>query len=262
MGTHSIPAGNWTATPAGKLPTNGRPPHNDDMDKIARRRQAALAHVLATKFGGSQAELARAIARSPSTVWRLLSNGEHTKPIGEHLARDIELRLGLPPYHLDGVSAPVAQALRKGTAGQDVYSPAAPLTPRAAPLIREADAAIRAKRGPGAVREVGAMFISYEASENAWGLVVASDAMWPLIQPGDRVLIDPDVAPEPGDVVLALLDDSQALLRRLRAHSSQLVSYELVPANQEYSIVRSLDANARMVGTMVEHHRLRSARRV
>lgn len=106
------------------------------------------------------------------------------------------------------------------------------------------------------------MFVSYDGGERAWALVVATDAMWPLIQAGDRVLIDPDVGPDPGDVVLALLDGSQALLRRLRAQSSQLVSYELVPANQEYPIVRSPESNIRMLGTVVEHHRIRATRKV
>lgn len=80
------------------MPTNGRPRHNEDMDRTGLRRRAALSHILAAKFGGAQADLARAIGRSPSTVWRLLSAGGREKPIGEHLARDIELKLGLTPH--------------------------------------------------------------------------------------------------------------------------------------------------------------------
>lgn len=225
------------------------------MDKFSAHRREALSRLLFDRFGGSQADLARAIARSPSAVWRLLTKGEHAKPIGESLARDIELRLGLSEYWLDGV----AHALRPGAAGQDVYSPATSQTPRAVALYQEADAAVRASKGPGAVRQIGVLFAS-TGSEGSWALVVASDAMSPIIVAGDRVVIDPSVTPVPGDVVLALVDRRQALLRRIRSPSSQLIQYDLVPANSDYPTVTSPGASVEIVGTMIEHHRIRPTR--
>lgn len=226
------------------------------MDKFSERRRDALAQLLRTRFDGSQADLARAIHRSPSTVWRLLTDGEHSKAIGESLARDIERLLGLPEYWMDGM----AQALHPGAAGQDVYSPAASNTPRAVALYQESDAAVRASKGPGGVRQIGSMFISSGAGAGAWALVVASDAMSPSIMVGDRVVIDPDVRPIPGDIVLAIVNHNQALLRRIRSPSSQLVQFDLVPHNSDYPVVSSDRQAVRIAGTMIEHHRIRATR--
>ena len=61
-------------------------------------RRARLRRLVNERFGGNQAELARAIGRSPSLVWQYLSGH---REIGEKFARHVERCLGLPRFWLD-----------------------------------------------------------------------------------------------------------------------------------------------------------------
>ncbi len=70
--------------------------------EIYERRRQRLLHLLAERFpgrGGRSAFAAR-IERQPGYVSRCL-NGQ--KRVGEAFARDVELRLHLPPFWLDGI---------------------------------------------------------------------------------------------------------------------------------------------------------------
>lgn len=57
-----------------------------------------LRRLVNERFGGNQAELARAVGRSPSLVWQYLSGH---REIGEKFARHVERCLGLPRFWLD-----------------------------------------------------------------------------------------------------------------------------------------------------------------
>lgn len=63
------------------------------MDRLSR-----IKTLINDRFGGSQAEFAAAVGRSPALVWQYLS--EHRK-IGEKFARHVERSLGLPVLWLD-----------------------------------------------------------------------------------------------------------------------------------------------------------------
>ncbi len=70
--------------------------------EIYERRRQRLLQLLAERFPGrgGRSALALRIERQPGYVSRCL-NGQ--KRIGEAFARDVELRLHLPPFWLDGV---------------------------------------------------------------------------------------------------------------------------------------------------------------
>ena len=61
-------------------------------------RRVRLRRLVNERFGGNQAELARAVGRSPSLVWQYLSGH---REIGEKFARHVERCLGLPRFWLD-----------------------------------------------------------------------------------------------------------------------------------------------------------------
>lgn len=64
----------------------------------AMERSKALKALIDEKFGGKQADFARAIGRSPSSVWQWLSGHRN---VGEKVAREIERKLRLPSGYLD-----------------------------------------------------------------------------------------------------------------------------------------------------------------
>ena len=76
---------------------------------------------------------------------------------------------------------------------------------------------------------------------------------------GDMVIIDPDIKPLPGEIVLVKMKKEGAtLLRRYRPLSKKdakgFIAFELIPANDYWPkiIVDSEEVGA-VIGTLVEH---------
>lgn len=70
------------------------------MDVRDRRMERAR-QLLVERFRGIQADFAGAIGRPANYVSRMLSHGKNRKRIGEDVARDIELKLGLEEGWMD-----------------------------------------------------------------------------------------------------------------------------------------------------------------
>ncbi|UDL04003.1 helix-turn-helix domain-containing protein [Marinobacter sp. CA1] len=85
-------------------------------------RREAVKRLIDERFGGKQADFARAINRSPSLVWQCL-NGHRN--IGEKLAREIENKLRLKPGWLDGPSIESTLPGQLGALDSDDNPPAA-----------------------------------------------------------------------------------------------------------------------------------------
>lgn len=99
-----------------------------------------------------------------------------------------------------------------------------------------------------------------DLSEGAFALEIKGDSMQPEFKPGDRVIIDPEIAPQPGDFVVAKNGDDEALFKKYRPRSmdaSGNVVFELVPLNDDYPTMRSDAVPIRVIGTMVEHRKYR-----
>jgi SOS-response transcriptional repressor LexA len=94
-------------------------------------------------------------------------------------------------------------------------------------------------------------------SPYAFALQVEGDSMRPDYAPGDIVVVNPDLSPRPGDVVVAKLDrEGSATLKRFRDRgvdaSGQRV-IELVPFNDDYPVLVMDTGNpGRIIGVVVE----------
>ncbi len=94
----------------------------------------------------------------------------------------------------------------------------------------------------------------------AFALEIKGDSMQPEFKPGDRVIIDPEVLPQPGDYVVAKNGDDEATFKKYRPRGSNErgdVVFELVPLNEDYPSMRSDIQPIQIVGTMVEHRKYR-----
>lgn len=94
----------------------------------------------------------------------------------------------------------------------------------------------------------------------SFGMVIAGDEMLPHFRAGDRIIIDPDVEPLPGDFVVAQTRGSEAIFRKyqLRPVSEDTGrEYDLAPLNTDYPTLNSKAFNLHIVGTMVEHRQYR-----
>jgi len=104
--------------------------------------------------------------------------------------------------------------------------------------------------------------VEYTDDENlsrwAFSLEVEGESMTPDFRPGDRVIIDPDLAPNPGDFVVAKNGGEQATFKKYRPRGMDIngnMVFELVPLNQDYATLRSDIDHLVVIGVMVEHRK-------
>lgn len=135
-----------------------------------------------------------------------------------------------------------------------------PLGMRAYPVISSIQA--------GALKEIAVPYapgcgfdVEYgddDASRWAFFLEIEGDSMLPDFRPGDRVLIDPEVHPRPGDFVAARNTKQEATFKKYRVRgldASGNEVFELVPLNDDYPTLRSDEQHLVVIGTMIEHRR-------
>lgn len=99
-----------------------------------------------------------------------------------------------------------------------------------------------------------------ELSSKAFSLIIDGFSMSPDFAPGDRVIIDPDVQPTPGDFVAAVNGSNEATFKKYRERGVDLSGctiFELVPLNQDYPTLRSDVEHISIIGTMMEHRKYR-----
>lgn len=149
---------------------------------------------------------------------------------------------------------------KSGVAPFDVNVKPAPPGMRAYPVISKVQAG-KAKEiscpyepGDGFAVEFG----EDEASAWAFFLEIDGDSMLPEFRPGDRVLIDPDVSPRPGDFVAARNTKEEATFKKYRVRGIDEAGhevFELVPLNDDYPVLRSDEHHLVVIGSMLEHRR-------
>lgn len=97
-------------------------------------------------------------------------------------------------------------------------------------------------------------------SDHAFALQIKGDSMLPEFKEGDRVIIDPLVAPLPGDFVVAKNSEEEATFKKYRprgVNEHGVTVFELVPLNEDFASMRSDIQHIKVVGTMVEHRKYR-----
>lgn len=141
----------------------------------------------------------------------------------------------------------------------------APIGARSVPVISPVQAGMWAEIVdqfiPGDADEW--LLTDMELSPSSFALTIRGDSMRPEFSPGDRVIIDPNVAPHPGDFVVAKNGEQEATFKKYRPRGMDAAGnmvFELVPLNDDYPTLRSDVEHIRIVGTMVEHRKYRRPR--
>lgn len=196
-----------------------------------------------SKAGKSQEALASALGVTKGNVsaWE---NGRHKPKLEQVLA--ISRLTGYPPP--------------PELAGYNVAP--APLGSRRIPLISYVQAGVWTgvvdNYQPGDAEDF--LLTDMELSGGAFALEIKGDSMLPEFKQGDRVIIDPNVMPQPGDFVVAKNGDEEATFKKYRprgVNDGGETVFELVPLNDDYPSMRSDVTPIRIVGTMVEHRKYR-----
>ena len=93
-------------------------------------------------------------------------------------------------------------------------------------------------------------------------LRVTDDSMKPDFMADDMVVFDLNLAPAPGEFVVAKIDD-RFFFRKFKANelaAENSGSFSLVPLNDDYAPLSSNQYNIQIVGTLVEHRIYRRKR--
>lgn len=230
----------------------------DAMSDIDEIRRANLR--LLEAEAGSTTAAAKRCEMTPSQFANLRDGAKDSKtgkPRGmrKETARRVDAAFGKPAGWLD--------VDRSARAHANVAL--APIGARSVPVISAIQAGMWAEIAdnfaPGDADDW--LMTDLELSASAFALTIRGDSMLPEFNPGDRVIIDPDVAPHPGDFVAAKNGEQEATFKKYRPRGMDAqgnMVFELVPLNEDYPTLRSDVQPIRIVGTMVEHRKYRRPR--
>jgi SOS-response transcriptional repressor LexA len=208
---------------------------NETMDRLTRVKR-----LIEDRAGGNQSVFARMIGKSPAQVNHWLSR---IKPIGEKVARDLEIAFKLPRGWLDGESdaepsnvapaapkqsVPMLTWVRAGTWGEiDDHDPQ---TSARVPVWQSKPS-----------RYAFALTVDGDSMESAHGQSFPS---------GCTIIVDPERSPKAGDYVIAKDTETQeATFKRLAYDAGR---WYLKPLNRDYSTLQIDDPAKRVIGVVVE----------
>lgn len=133
---------------------------------------------------------------------------------------------------------------------------------RRVPLISYVQAGCWTEAGDAATVGDGFEYLltDLELSGSAFALEIQGESMLPEFRPGDRVIVDPEIQPHPGDCVVAMNGGQEATFKKYRPRGIDErgdTVFELVPLNEDFAPMRSDQTPIRIVGTMMEHRKYR-----
>lgn len=199
----------------------------------------AIYQVQSGKSGAMNASNAAAAAEFLGVPIRWLTDGE-----------------GPTPGPLEKVSSSTAKATPPDF---DINVVPATMGGRRVPLINYVQA--------GELTEIGISF-SGEAmeylltdlrlSDYSFALEIQGESMSPEFRPGDRIIVDREVCPRPGDFVVARNGGFEATFKKYRPRGISPTGediFELVPLNEDFPTLYSERQPLVVIGTMVEHRK-------
>lgn len=101
-------------------------------------------------------------------------------------------------------------------------------------------------------------YVDDDFSRWAFALTIDGESMLPDFRPGDRVLIEPELAPNPGDYIICKNGKDEATFKKYRLRGITDAGNELfdaVPLNPDYQTLHSDTDRLQVIGVMVEHRR-------
>lgn len=214
--------------------------------------------------GGNQSQFARHLGVTPQAVQKWMAG--LTEPRGKNLEAAANffgvtpsyLKFGVDPNEGRAGTATSGKATPKSEFDENVF-PVGPAQ-RPIPVISSVQAgALRDMESPyppGAGYAIE--YTDQELSRWAFGLDVEGLSMAPTFQPGDRIIVDPEMAPNPGDYVVARNGSDQATFKKYRPRgidSNGEMVFELVPLNEDYPSLRSDTEHLVVIGVVTEHRK-------
>lgn len=201
----------------------------------------AIYQVQSGKSGAMNASNAASAAEFLRIPIRWLTDGEGPVPATADTAAPPEPSPSSPPSNFDCNVVPAVLGSRR------------------VPLLNYVQA--------GELTEIGAAFsgeameyllTDLQLSNYAFALEIQGNSMLPEFKPGDRIIVDREVSPRPGDYVVARNGGFEATFKKYRPRGISELGhevFELVPLNEDYPTLFSDRQPLIVIGTMVEHRK-------
>lgn len=215
-------------------------------------------YYLAEEFGGV-GKLAEVLGKDPSQVSQWINGSKNSstgKPRGmrSSTCREIEKKTRKPMGWLDTDHVePPPQTIFDANA-VPVHS-----GDRRIPLLNYVQAGLLTDMGSNfPTEDMDYLLTDLSLSGRAFALEIKGESMLPDFKEGDRIIVDCEVSPRPGDFVVAKNTTEEATFKKYRLvkvdDRGQEV-FELIPLNPDYPTVRSDEQHLHIIGTMVEHRK-------
>lgn len=246
---------------------------NTQMDMNLVRRRNLRMVITNWKGGenGTPAQFSRDTGIDEARLSQVLSDTyRNGKNFGERSARIIEEAAKLPPMVLDQLdenelaAATVSRGKLMSVSGKkqafDQNVIPATIGKRPIPVISAVQAGALTEMTdpylPGAGFAIE--YVDDDFSRWAFALEIEGDSMLPEFKPGDRVLFEPELAPNPGDYVIARNGKNEATFKKYRPRGIDAqgnVIFELTPLNDDFAAVRSDETPLQVIAVMVEQRK-------
>lgn len=218
------------------------------MDKYEQRR-LKLIEIRDRFCNGKAAELARRIEREPSYISRMLypEGKAGRKRIADDMMEIIENAFSLPRGWMDSITSEMPSA-------NEDFEFAGSIRAGYVPVIGEA---VLGVDGSVDMIEFRAGWLRiYSGDKDAYGLKVKGDSMWPRIQSGEYVVIEPNTTVHAGDEVFVRTKDGHNMIKIM--NKTRDGDYQFSSVNSDHRpITLSADDVVKMhfVSAIVKHTR-------
>lgn len=234
-------------------------------------RRKNLRWIIDNAYGGVDANFARAMDIQPSQIARVFSqNPNNQRNIGTRLAHRIEDVAGKPRGWMDEAHLFPADSHDETKPSRRDAVIVSPFGHKMVPVLDyKTAAAWTATTKPYPItNRTEVLWTKNDAlGERGFGLIIEGESMMEEFYPGDIVVVDPDLTPQPGDFVVARLKgEEKVTFRRYRARGVNRAGgavIELCPLNTDYPVVAvEPRSKGKIIGTMVEHRKYRRRNRI
>lgn len=220
-----------------------------DINAVNERRKVRLAELVRTRFGGNEAELARALGyTTPGFVRAMLRDDGQSRAITEKTVAKIEALPGLhgwfsrPTENTSEEEFPT----NRGARNKPRTSSAIFLDVKSIPVLTFADLSLMEviNSDPRLVT-APRMAASVDAGPRAKAVQIVDDSMAPAMRVGDTLHFDPDVSPSAGLTVLVVDGAGQHHIREYRVRSGG--AFEAAAHNPTHATLHSEKDSLRVI---------------
>ncbi|MDJ0023081.1 LexA family transcriptional regulator [Pantoea eucrina] len=145
------------------------------------------------------------------------------------------------------------------------FQPISEVNTRRIPLINYVQAGEMATKSPIEALDGSCEYVMTDMdwSQYTFALKIVGDSMEPDFKEGDVIVVDPEIEPAPGEFVVAKNGEHEATFKKYRPTvlaEDGRQHFELLPLNDDYPVMKSIERHIQIIGTMVEHRIYRRKR--